>query len=35
MSFIDQHNWKEIDNPSYEKDWKKFELNNKSNAFNI
>ena len=35
MSFIDQYNWKETDIPSYKKDWKNFELNNKSNAFNI
>ena len=33
--FIDQYNWKEIDFPSHGKDWKKFELNNKSNALNI
>ena len=31
--FIDQCNWKRIDFPS--KDWKKFELNNKSVALNI
>ena len=30
--FIDQYNWKEISFPSYQKDWKKFELNNKSIA---
>ena len=34
-SFIDQYNWKEIDFPSHGKDWKKFELNNKSIALNI
>ena len=34
-SFIDQYNWKEIDFPSHSKDWKKFELNNKSIALNI
>ena len=34
-SFIDQHNWKEINFPSHKKDWKKFELNNKSIALNI
>ena len=34
-SFIDQYNWKEIDFASYRKDWKKFELNNKSIALNI
>ena len=27
--------WKEIDFPSHSKDWKKFEPNNKSIAFNI
>ena len=32
--FIDQYNWKEIDFPSEQKDWKKFELNNKSIALN-
>ena len=34
-SFIEQYNWKEIDFPSHKKDWKKFELNNKSIALNI
>ena len=34
-SFINQYNWKEIDFPSHSKDWKKFEPNNKSIAFNI
>ena len=33
--FINQYNWKEIDFPSHGKDWKKFELNNKSIALNI
>ena len=33
--FIDQYNWKETDLPSNTKDWKKFELNNKSVALNI
>ena len=33
--FIDQYNWNEIDFPSTAKDWKKFELNNKSIALNI
>ena len=33
--FIDQYNWNEIDFPSTGKDWKKFELNNKSIALNI
>ena len=32
---IDQHNWKEIIFPSHQKDWKRFELNNKSIALNI
>ena len=32
--FIDQYNWKDIDFPSTNKDWKKFELNNKV-ALNI
>ena len=33
--FINQYNWKENDFPSYRKDWKKFESNNKSIALNI
>ena len=33
--FIEQYNLKEIDFPSHKKDWKKFELNNKSIALNI
>ena len=33
--FIDQFNWKDIDFLSHKMDWKKFELNNKSVAFNI
>ena len=33
--FIDQYNWKEIDFPSLEKDWKTFELNNRSIALSI
>ena len=33
--FIDQYDWKDIDFPSHDKDWKKFEPNNKSVAFNI
>ena len=33
--FIDKYNWKEIDFPSHNKDWKKFESNNKSIALNI
>ena len=32
--FIGQYNWKEIDFPSYSKDWKKFEQNNKRIALN-
>ena len=35
-SFIDQYDWKERNFPSkQEKDWKKFESNNKSIALNI
>ena len=33
-TFIDQYNWKEIDFLSHNKDWKKFESNNKSIALN-
>ena len=33
-SFIDQYNWKEIDFPSHQKDWKKSELKNKSFTLN-
>ena len=33
--FIDQYNWKEIKSPSHEKDWKNFELNDKSTALNV
>ena len=33
--FIDQYNWKEIDFPSHQKDWKKFESNNKTITLNI
>ena len=33
--FIDQYNWKEIDFPSEQKNWKEFEQNNKSIALNI
>ena len=33
--FIDLYNWKEIDFPPDNKDWKKFESNNKSIALNI
>ena len=33
--FINQYDWNDIDFPSTGKDWKKFELNNKSIALNI
>ena len=33
--FIDQYNWNEIGFASHQKDWKKFELNNKWIALNI
>ena len=33
--FINKYKWKEIEFPSHSKDWKKFELNNKSIALNI
>ena len=33
--FIEQYNWKEIDFPSHINNWKTFESNNKSIAFNI
>ena len=33
--FINQYDWKEIDFLSHKKDWKTFELNNKSIALNI
>ena len=33
--FINQYNWKEVDFPSEQKDWKKLELNNKSITLNI
>ena len=33
--FINQYNWKEIDVPSEQKYWQKFELNNESIALNI
>ena len=32
---IRKYNWNNIDFPSYQKDWKKFEQNNKTIAFNI
>ena len=31
--FINNHNWKDIEFPSHFKDWRKFECNNKANAF--
>ena len=33
--FIDQYDWNDINFPSHSKDWKNFELNNKSIALNI
>ena len=33
--FINQYNWKNIEFPSRQKDWKKFEQNNKAIARNI
>ena len=33
--FINQYDWKEIDFPSYKRDWKKFDLNRKTIAINI
>ena len=33
--FIDQYNWDEINFPSDQEDWKKFEPNTKSIAFNV
>ena len=33
--FINQYNWRDIDFPSHQKDWKKFEQNNETIAFNI
>ena len=33
--FIDQYNWKETYFPAHSKNWKKFELNNKTIALNI
>ena len=34
-SFINNYDWKDIEFPSYSKDWKKFEQNNKTLASNI
>ena len=33
--FINNYNWKDIEFPSYSKDWRKFECNNKTIALNI
>ena len=33
--FVDQYDWKQIDFPSQQKTWKKFELNNKRIEKNI
>ena len=33
--FINQYNWRGIDFPSHQKDWKKFEENNKSISLNM
>ena len=33
--FVNQYNWKGIDFPSHQKDWKKFEQNNKAVDLNI
>ena len=33
--FIDQYDWQEINFAAQQKDWKKFELNNKTTAINI
>ena len=33
--FIDQYVWNEIEFPSHQKDWKKFELNNKTIDLNV
>ena len=33
--FINNYNWKDIEFPSYSKDWRKFEQNNKTIALNI
>lgn len=34
-TFINKNDWKEICFPSYKKDWKRFETNNKTSTFNI
>ena len=33
--FINNYNWKDMEYPSYSKDWKKFECNDKTIALNI
>ena len=33
--FINKYNWKEISFPSHQKDWKRFESNNKTIALNV
>ena len=33
--YISQYNWKDIEFPSHQKDWKKFEQNNKTIALNM
>ena len=33
--FINHYNWKEVEFPSHSKDWKKFQLNNKTIALDI
>ena len=33
--FIGQYNWKEVDFPSHQNDWKKYEQSNKSIALNV
>ena len=33
--FINNYNWKDLEFPSYSKDWRKFECNNKTIALNI
>ena len=32
--FINNYNWKDIEDPSHSKDWRKFECNNKAIALN-
>ena len=33
--FIDQYKWKEISLPTESKDWKRFEINNKTTTLNV